>query len=1690
MAYQKQIKMTSIPRADSKTRLGKLLQSVSLQTDTAEAQLQNTDLQNTKKIFQGSLLRLVHPGGSNEAVTLKSLRKKIDVTVTLHEPKNEGVANVSNVFVTPDDPTHTPVEQKDALRIRKMGGGRAMEEVIQQVENKVAYGGGTARFKEAEEKESFTRSKSLRFFDVNAQNEDKDGIGEVPMNKTIFNKTLGFPTLSRGSNLERGKSSLTKSGLLLTDRRDFQAPQDIRDATVNLNFINHPDISRSKTSLQLSKSPNTHFKKYLPNIIKTKHESSMAQDLQAPIAELKKLKVMSRIKLQQQQGVYEDQVSTIPQPGDMQMRQDVSYLKELNTPTQKPTILTTGDRGQDKLLEATMGIKNLGRSLINLPSNISALQDLLKAYQGGKNILSLFQQPEQDEEVLDRYLLANFSPLDALQLLQDQGNLTKEQLSSVKLANLKLKPFLKPNNQLSPKRHLPNKQSSRNRSPSKQFNNTIDQQQPGPVNPHDLEKKQDPVVETDIELLSFINSKLMRKYGDKAFIQHNSLLNEKHLKKPTTKDHSVVYSETDLFGEPLLKTSNDVILPPQSSSLDLGNPSSRQDAVILLIWFEKIFKSLVQKRLSGTIAESQVYPLIQLVMNIAMQEITRQVSVHCVERGLLLKRIFNSYIGFLDLVNMDHNLKRKTLKNDFALKLDRYITIFEHQATCYKEQIADLEAKNTQLAQQMEEMQSKLKDQSALAGRFRRKCGTQHRDLEANNAKVRYLEKENAKLKGKLNELKEDFQLDGVQELDENDRLRLILEVEREMQDLERDKQLQTRFNLTKNSSHFEGATTENEQYSEKELIGVDERETSTHDLVSYLVVSGQYKYRDRGQQTEMGENMRAREIQVDAYKVGCMESVMTDTSDLVVKNTEQASTRKRRLTVINEGEEFDKQPSSAEEEEDSEDDDYDDNDEEDLSQKFDIKDLVQLSNLQRSQTPVGNKQLKGRLSMSLPSSNHSNNNSVANQTQSAIKDALDASKQFSPAQATTELIEFLAVTLVQRANDLLQKEVERIDKIAEVSPPLIGQKLRASLKQTTQDVAKIKEEIERKRGKVRKSLRENKRTESTLKQTNERLDSLEMDNYDLREQIQEQIKLLEEYRAMIAELQGLIDQNGGAEYNRARIVQIVGQLSDMIQSNQQKTLQLTTQDDNFPMPKEDYDDNASFVNPPFTNNNTSNTPDKSSKSVSNHEFVRKRGALKFAHYNIGQRASPEKVKGTHPAYAILKKIQSKDPKKLREIMPRKMLLRVIYQVYQEKGEFDQGQSDHIVTVNTQQMLLQTVQSVNSVLPPGSEIAKTGGANTQGFASAAAGQNNQQASLLEWVYDSFMQKYGLKNVAERKFVQLISSCITYKNLLPRIQLFGRFFEVYDDLPTSDYNRYLKLMQMFTTQILNFRFDENTEITLLPLTRAIDYFKFKFDSKMVPHIFQHKLHAIEKKKKVVTMEDVKLQKHLKGVREAIDFDWFAQHILDTYIFLQEDREMHIRDLFLALDVSNTGNITLQQFEMAMKVFHYKSAKYTRRLFEEYTLTNIEGNTAGGATVQQTMTMEQFGTLALERELFTPKVQFNIIKCKHPDKDFDKLKQQLPSVISLMRARLVTIEMNNDPFYHEHLLENLQNAVTYPYSPRVAYLCYRVTNEAIKRLFLKKMSDQCMPVDISKIQKKVKPSAALLNTLPITHFDTNQ
>ncbi len=133
-----------------------------------------------------------------------------------------------------------------------------------------------------------------------------------------------------------------------------------------------------------------------------------------------------------------------------------------------------------------------------------------------------------------------------------------------------------------------------------------------------------------------------------------------------------------------------------------------------------------------------------------MKELTRQISVHCHERGQLLTRVFGCYLRFVDLLNNDHHSKRKALKLDYAVKLDRYVTVQDHQAQSYRDQIAHLEHRVRTLAGELEDSSRQLKDTQTLAQKYKRKCFTLQRDAEANMTRTRYLEKENKQMKLKL----------------------------------------------------------------------------------------------------------------------------------------------------------------------------------------------------------------------------------------------------------------------------------------------------------------------------------------------------------------------------------------------------------------------------------------------------------------------------------------------------------------------------------------------------------------------------------------------------------------------------------------------------------------------------------------------------------------------------------------------------------------------------------------------------------------------------------------------------------------------------------------------------------------------------------------------------------------------------
>ncbi len=115
-----------------------------------------------------------------------------------------------------------------------------------------------------------------------------------------------------------------------------------------------------------------------------------------------------------------------------------------------------------------------------------------------------------------------------------------------------------------------------------------------------------------------------------------------------------------------------------------------------------------------------------------------------------------------------------------------------------------------------------------------------------------------------------------VSDLDETDKIRLMIEVERELADLDREKKLWHQQLANTKTTLGAGGDYSGEdifQVQDKDLIGTDDRGTSTKDLEAYLIDQYGLRHRTREVQTEQtSEQMQDAALDcIDMYDMGLM---------------------------------------------------------------------------------------------------------------------------------------------------------------------------------------------------------------------------------------------------------------------------------------------------------------------------------------------------------------------------------------------------------------------------------------------------------------------------------------------------------------------------------------------------------------------------------------------------------------------------------------------------------------------------------------------------------------------------------------------------------------------------------------------------------------------------------------------------
>lgn len=178
-------------------------------------------------------------------------------------------------------------------------------------------------------------------------------------------------------------------------------------------------------------------------------------------------------------------------------------------------------------------------------------------------------------------------------------------------------------------------------------------------------------------------SLLKRKIQDQKII--SPILFEEKMKK-------------DILPQHLDKTKNPAftysieIRTSQNQNLKL--PSIRKDVGFLDKWLKEMIDMVSQDH---NYSFNALIEDLQLVYSACLKELIRQISLHCVERGQLLEKIWNCYLDLLEKAISSNKTEKNKMEREFLSEIARIFDIFEKEANNYKEELRILSKENLSL---------------------------------------------------------------------------------------------------------------------------------------------------------------------------------------------------------------------------------------------------------------------------------------------------------------------------------------------------------------------------------------------------------------------------------------------------------------------------------------------------------------------------------------------------------------------------------------------------------------------------------------------------------------------------------------------------------------------------------------------------------------------------------------------------------------------------------------------------------------------------------------------------------------------------------------------------------------------------------------------------------------------------------
>lgn len=214
--------------------------------------------------------------------------------------------------------------------------------------------------------------------------------------------------------------------------------------------------------------------------------------------------------------------------------------------------------------------------------------------------------------------------------------------------------------------------------------------------------------------------------------------------------------------------------------------------------------------------------------------------------------------------------------------------------------------------------------------------------------------------------------------------------------------------------------------------------------------------------------------------------------------------------------------------------------------------------------------------------------------------------------------------------------------------------------------------------------------------------------------------------------------------------------------------------------------------------------------------------------------------------------------------------------------------------------------------------------------SLAVGKNGLESpeELLEICYDEFSQRYGLKKVTDRKFLEFLASILKLSNL-KKPQMFIKLtgFGNYINQPT--YSKYTvtlylnSLNYMLTSKVgITMNYEETDDKNFFPINRAIECIKEKLEG-LVDRLSIFSIIGIIETKSIPDPQRISTG--------LIDLEYVLEFLCDTYETQQKKILKGAKLVFKALGYEEKDQIL--QYDLALAVRFICPQKFLRMESEE-------------------------------------------------------------------------------------------------------------------------------------------------------------